>query len=250
MRRKENGMTIVEILISICIIAIVIALLFNMLIQIRNEDVSNTVQSNFVMNQSTFIKEIEEDIVNYGIKNISSCSLAEANITTDLLNTGYETKFKCIKFEYAADYIEDNIGFLMLYNTYTEYEKNGNNYKGLEDSAKWMIQYVRGHYTRKIGATNTPDYTSWKNSTQDMKEMPSEVDLGENPYLIYTAAGGVTINAGSLVVPIINAEGEHYDINLSFTFKGNDYFNCKTTNAKLLQCKCTSGDALCQKTYN
>lgn len=248
--KKNSGMTIVEILISICIIAIVLALLFNMLIQVRNEDVSNTIQSNFLMNQSLFIKEIEEDIINYGIKSVSSCNLSEANITTDLLNAEYQSKFKCIKFEYTADYTEDNIGFLTIYNTYTEYEKEGSKYIGKENSAKWMIQYVRGSYKKYLSVSNTPDYSSWKNATQDMKELPSEVDLSDNPYLLYTAADGNTINAGALVVPIVNAEGEHYDINLSFTFNGNNTFKCISKKESLLSCRCSSDPALCQKTYN
>ena len=60
--RKQNGTTIMEILISVIIIAIVMGLLFTLLIQVRNEDKSNQIQSNFVINQSTMIKEIEEDI--------------------------------------------------------------------------------------------------------------------------------------------------------------------------------------------
>ena len=45
-------------------------LLFTLLIQVRNEDTSNQIQSNFVINQATIIKEVQEDIVNYGVKSI------------------------------------------------------------------------------------------------------------------------------------------------------------------------------------
>ncbi len=63
--RKKNGTTIIEILISIIIIAIVMGLLFTLLIQVRNEDTSNQIQSNFVINQATIIKEVQEDIVKW-----------------------------------------------------------------------------------------------------------------------------------------------------------------------------------------
>lgn len=246
--KKNQGMTIVEILISICIISIVVLLLFNMLIQVRNEDVSNQIQSNFVINQSTFIKELEEDIINYGVKSISSCSLQEANISSELLNNGYENKFKCLKFEYAADYTEDNIAFLMVYNTYARFDVENGEYKGRDDSARWMVQYVRGHYKRYNG--DRPDLTSWRNATQLMKEYPSEVVLNDSPYILYTAGANPTQNAASIVVPIVSGEGEHYDINLSYIYQGNSTFKCKTSNPKLLECRCQDTPELCQVTYN
>lgn len=245
---KNRGMTIIEILISICIISIVVLLLFNMLIQVRNEDMSNQIQSNFVINQATFIKEIEEDIIDYGVKSISSCSLQEANISRELLNTGYENKFKCIKFEYAADYTEDNIAFLMVYNTYARFDVENGEYKGRDDSARWMVQYVRGHYKKYNG--DRPDLTSWKNATQLMKEYPSVVELNDSPYILYTASANPAQNAASIVLPITNGEGEHYDINLSYIYQGNDKFKCKTHDNKMLECRCKGTDALCQATYN
>lgn len=248
--RKKNGLTIIEVLISICIIAIVLALLFNILVQVRNEDMSNNIQSTFLITQATFVKEIEEDIINYGVKSVSSCSLSEANITNNLLNTGYESDFKCVKIEYAADYTDDNIGFLMIYNTFSEYETVNGKYQGIEDSARWMIQYVRGSYSETISTSSTPKYSSWSNLTQNMKELPDEINLTNPPYIIYTAAGGSSINAASLVIPIENSDAEHYDIELSFTFIGNDNFTCRSTNKTLLECNCTSSSALCQKTYS
>lgn len=246
--KNNKGMTIIEILISICIISIVVLLLFNMLIQVRNEDVSNQIQSNFVINQSTFIKELEEDIINYGVKSVSSCSLQEANISSELLNKGYENKFKCIKFEYAADYTSDNTAFLMIYNTYARFDVENGEYKGRDDSARWMVQYVRGHYRKYNG--DRPDLTSWRNATQLMKEYPSEVVLNDKPYISYTAGAGNTQNAASIVIPIANAEGEHYDINLSYIYQGNNNFKCKTTNPNMLECRCQNEAALCQITYN
>lgn len=247
MKIDNKGMTIVEILVSILIIGIVLVLLFSMLSQVRNEDRVNNVQSNFIINQSTFIKNIEEDIVNYGVKSISPCSLADANIASHTVVTGDEENFKCIRIEYAADYIEDNIGYLMVYHYYTKYETIDNNYKGINPA--WMIQYVRGSYKETCLSNNTPNRSSWKNATSLMKEMPSEIDLGDTPYLLYTAMSGTNINAASLVLPIVNTEGEHYDINLSFTFSGNNSFTCDNSNSTKLQCNCLSSNALCTNTY-
>lgn len=245
--RKKNGTTIVEILISIIIIAIVMGLLFTMLIQVRNEDKSNQIQSNFVINQSTMIKEIEEDIVNYGVKSVSSCNLSEANISLSVLNQGYESSFKCVKLEFAADYTEDKIGFIMLYNTYAKYDVENGKYQGVSDTARWMIQYVRGKYNKHTAAG--PVLTSWNNATQIMKDYPGYVSTDELAYVSYTAAVGTT-NAASVVIPIVNGDGEHYDINLSFTFQGNNNFKCLTSDKNKLDCRCNGSKVLCEQTYH
>lgn len=248
--RKQNGTTIIEILISIIIIAIVMGLLFTMLIQVRNEDKSNQIQSNFVINQSSMIKEIEEDIVNYGVKSVSSCNLSEANISAAVLNQGYESSFKCIKLEYAADYTEDNIGFIMLYNTYAKYDVENGSYQGISSSARWMIQYVRGKYTRysTTNSTARPVLTSWNNATQIMKDYPSDIISSDGAYVLYTVASGA-VNAVSIVIPIENGDGEHYDINLSLTYQGENNFKCITDNKNKLDCRCNGSEALCNPTY-
>lgn len=244
--RQKNGTTIVEILISIIIIAIVMGLLFTMLIQVRNEDKSNQIQSNFVINQSTMIKEIEEDIVNYGVKRVSSCNLSEANISSSVLNQGYESSFKCIKIEYAADYTPDNTAFIMLYNTYAKYDVENGKYQGISSSARWMIQYVRGKYNRYSGGR--PVLTTWDNATQLMKDYPSDVISEDGAYVSYTVANGA-VNAASIVIPIVNTDGEHYDINLALTYIGENNFKCHTDDKNKLDCRCHGSDALCQPTY-
>lgn len=235
----NKGTTIVEILISICIISIVVLLLFSMLTQVRNEDVANQIQSTFVINQATIIKEVEEDIINYGIKNISSCSLQEGGISGDLINNKYLGKYTCIKIQYAADYTVDNIGFLMLYNTYARYDVEDGEYEGKADSAAWMIQYKRGHYQKMIG--DRVDISSWKNATQIMKIYPSDVDVTEKGYVNYTNALNPAMNSASIVIPIENGEGEHYDINLAYSYKGENSFKCITNNPNDLKCNCLSG---------
>lgn len=264
MKRKKNGMTIIEILVSILIITIVVALLFNMLIQIRNEDVDNNIQSDFLLSQATFVKAIEEDAINYGVRRVSPCSLSEAAISVELLNPGYENNFKCIKLEYAADYTYDNIGFLMIYNTFEKFDVVNGKYQGIQDTSSWMIQYIRGHYKfdrtqTEIGSPkyniNNPDISSWETLTQSMRSLPSDVDMSQKSYLSYTAASASIIggminnyNAANLVVPIVDINGEHYDINVAFTFVGNQNFKCKANNPNMLECRCKSNNNLCQIT--
>ncbi len=228
--RKKNGTTIIEILISIIIIAIVMGLLFTLLIQVRNEDTSNQIQSNFVINQATIIKEVQEDIVNYGVKSISKCTLGEANISNSVLNQGHESKFKCIKIEYAR------------------YDVENGEYKGQSDSARWMIQYIRGNYTKYQTASGRPVLTSWKNATQIMKDYPADINTNDGAYVSYRIASGAW-NAASIVIPIVNGDGEHYDINLGFTFYGENNFKCRSDDKNKLDCRCDGVTQLCQKTY-
>lgn len=252
MKKYNRGVTIVEILLSVCIIGIVLLLLFGMLLQVRNEDKNNNIQSNFIINQSTFIKTIEEDMTNYGVKAISNCDLSDVNINNGTVATGSEEDYKCLRIEYGADYLKDNVGYLIIYKYYSKYDIVGTSYKGKD--AKWMVKYARGYYS--MCPDGQASKTSWKEEISIMKEMPAEVNLNEEPYVLYTAQQ-TGYNAGSLVLPIVTLEGEHYDINLSFTFQGNDFFKCKklsesqkkATSTKL-ECMCKSGDALCSKTYN
>lgn len=243
--RKQNGTTILEILMSIIIITIVLTLIFNMFIQVRNEDYSNQIQSEFVINQATIIKNVEEDMVNYGVKEISSCTLVEANVTSVVEEEA--NNYRCLKIEYAADYIEDKIGFLILYNTYTKYNIDNGDNIGESNSAKWVIRYVRGNYTR-YDNSNNPVLSSWKNNIQTMLEYPTALVLNEKLSVKYTAT--TKTNAAIINLPIVNSEGEHYDINLPFTFKGNSTFKCKNTNNSIFECGCTSLETLCQITYN
>ena len=265
MMRKKNGMTVVEVLISVLLISIIITLLFNMLIQIRNEDVDNTTQSNFLLSQAMFTKTIEEDAINYGVTRVSSCNLTDANISVELLNSAYANDFKCIRIDYAADYTEDNIGFIMVYNTFEKYDVVNGKYQGIQDTSSWMIQYIRGHYEKDQSGNylgdvgfnkNMPNVTSWKSLTQTMRSLPEDIDMSYSSYINYTAAPSSSIggmianyNAANLVIPIINPDGEHYDINVAFTFNGNDNFKCDMKKPQELDCRCKSDNSLCQNTY-
>lgn len=249
MNKYNRGVTIVEILISVAIIGMILLLLFSMLLQVRNEDKNNNIQSNFIINQSTFIKAIEEDITNYGVKAVSACSLADVNINSSTVVAGDEENFKCIRIEYAADYLKDKVGYLILYNYYSRYEVIDGKNSGIDP--KWMMKYVRGYYDRCT--SGKPIKSSWMEEVTVMKEVPEEINMKLNPYVLYTAQSGTNMNAASIVLPIENLVGERYDINLGLTFKGNGNFFCKSnTNSSQvnqLECRCTSSTALCKPTY-
>ncbi len=233
--QDNKGMTIVEIMVSICIIAIVLALLFTLLIQVREEENENNIQSTLIINQSTFISQIEEDIINYGVKAITPCELENANLAPDSIVSG--KPYKCIKLVFAADYIKDNVGFIMIYNNYKNYKHEGGKYVGDESSATWSLAYQRGSY--ESCNNKVPVNNSWKFATSLMKPMPDEMDISDTPYVLYTANAGT--NAASVVIPVVNLADEHYDLNLGFTFEGFNNFLCSKGDKKL-ECHCTGSN--------
>lgn len=246
---NNKGMTITELLVSICIISIVLLLLFSLLLQVRNEDTKNSIQSNFVINQSTFIKAIEEDITDYGIKRISPCTLSEMGVDASIVVKGYEEKYKCLKIEYKKEFLKSNIAFLAIFNYYTRYTFKDGNYvnTGNESDKSWMLSYKRGYY-KEYNPDGTPNYKTFYGENSIMKEIPEEVDLSFDSYLNYTALSENT-NAASLVFPIVNLAGEHYDINVGFTYLGNNLFKCKNSDTKynVFNCKCSSSNSLCNE---
>lgn len=245
---NNKGMTITELLVSICIISIVILLLFSLLLQVKEQNNKNNVQSTFILNQATIIKAIEEDAVDYDIKRISSCSLSEMGIDPTIIVKGYEDKYKCIKIEYKKDFLKSNIAFLAVYNYYTKYVYTSNGYVNSDESEKsWMISYKRGYY-KNYNGDGTPNYKTFETESSIMKELPEELDMSNSSTLKYTALSD-NINAASLVLPVVNLNGEHYDINIGFTYQGNNLFKCKSNDADYNKfiCDCKSGTSLCNE---
>lgn len=244
----NKGMSITELLVSILIISIVLLLLFSLFIQVKNQDSKNAIQSNFILNQATIIKAIEEDTVDYGLKRISACNLSEMGIDPNIIVKGYEDKYQCLKLEFKSSFLKANIAFLSMYNYYTKYEYTDKGYVSKDkDNKSWMISYKRGYY-KNFNGDGTPNYKSFVSESSFMKEIPEEVDLSFDSYLNYTALSD-NINAASLVFPIVSSAGEHYDINIGFTYQGNNLFKCKSNNADYnkFNCNCSSATSLCNE---
>lgn len=221
---NNKGVTIVEILLSIIIIGIVLLILFNMLSNVRNEDEKNQIQSQYVVNQSLIVQAIEEDIVNYGVSSVSECSIYNVDIANTNVNNTYRDKFKCLRINYSADYLTDNVGILMIYNYFNTYDPV-QNYSG--STSTWMTRYIRGHYEGDERKEN------WHTLNTTSNNLPDEVNLDDNIRVKYTnmTLDSNNSNAVSINVPIMNQTGEHYDINLSFL-----YTNTFTCSGEKVEC--------------
>jgi type II secretory pathway pseudopilin PulG len=247
MNKYNHGVTIVEILLSVLIIGLVIIILFNMLVSVRNEDQDNQIQSQYVLNQSTYVEAIQEDIINYGVSSVSACDLYQVDMDSYNINNEYRQNFKCIRFNYSADYLVDNIGYLMIYNYNFRYDINKKNLVGKESS--WMIRYIRGHYDAQ---------GKWSTLNSLMNEIPDEAILDDKPVVKFNRTNTASYLGGvSITIPIQNKDAEHYDIALSFLINPNYPFVCysgansSAAYAKLdCECQGVCDNAILPSMYN
>ena len=147
MKLNNKGVTLVEIIISVALISIVVVFLFALLIQVNNENSENEVRSSYLINQATFIKQIEEDFIDYKYDgNEQSCSIDESLNISNLDNNNYI----CIKFNYNEGYY----GYLFKYKTIDN---------------KYLLAYYRGENSEEPNYNQTvelEDYT-WDGSEID-----------------------------------------------------------------------------------
>lgn len=198
--RNNKGLTIVEIIISVTLISIVLILILNVLITIRDEDAKGEVTSNLLMNQALITKEIESDFVNLGLVGIESCNDSALNgedsVTSIIPSSSslrLEAKGNCIKFIYNSAKTDNNIGYLLYYSY------------GFSSTEKInIIGYRRG----------------------DVKV------LRETPFLtdnvgIYKNSCVNNSCALKIDLPIYNEDGTDYGIHLSYIYKNNTGFIIK-----------------------
>ncbi|MCR4581158.1 MAG: prepilin-type N-terminal cleavage/methylation domain-containing protein [Bacilli bacterium] len=236
MNKYNKGITIVEILLSIIIIGIVLIILYNMLIGVRKDNDENQMKSQYVVNQANYVQLIEEDITNYGVSFVSACDLYDIDMDSFNINSSYRKNFKCIRINYAADYLEDNIGYLMVYNYNYKYDvTNNNSLVGKQSS--WMIRYTRGHYNSS---------GKWVPLNSRMDSFPDDTNLEESVKVKFNRSNSSlqNLDAAYISVPIISSTGEHYDINLPFLINSDKSFYCYTgissgASYAKLECSCT-----------
>ena len=219
MNKYNKGVTIVEILLSIVIVGIVLVALFNVLISVRKDSESNQVQSQYVLNQSEYVQMVEEDITQYGVSFVSACDVYDIDMDSFNINDQYRRDFKCIRINYAADYLNDNIGYLMIVNYNKKYNSTNGNISGNESS--WMIRYTRGHYDES---------GKWIPLNSHMSEFPDNTSLEGNVSVNFNRSDPLTkhLDAAMINIPIVSQNGEHYDINLPMILNSDQSFYCYT----------------------
>ena len=235
MKKYNQCVTVLEVLISIIIIGFVILFLFTMLNQIRNEDNQNNIQSTFVITQSSVIKQVSDDIIDFGVSAIESCSLDKVVLNTDRLAG---TPYRCVKIKYSKPGIKDNIGFILIYQHFLSYSVVNKKYQGNKDDTAWTIHYVRGHYTKGEFA-NT--WTSTQKAT--LRDLVEPIVMNDElaPVVTYTRINNSKVlSAGNIQIPIETMTGERYDINIGFNYnQTTNPFKCVGSSNSVNRLTCT-----------
>lgn len=198
MKLNNKGVTLVEIIISVALISIVLIFLFNLLIQVNNENSDNEVRASYLVNQSTFIKQIEEDFLDFNFSSGGECSSDGVSLNASSgdtsANTIYlprwngTTNYKCLTFRFS-DY--DNKGYtyahLFLYQ-----RTDATNEKGYVT----ILSYYRGDFKQSV---ELEDF-DWDINNYEVDIPPTN---GTNGMYAYS-------------LPIIGPDYNDYSINLSY----------------------------------
>ncbi len=258
-RKYNRGISILEVLLSIIIISFVLVLLFSLLGQVKNESVRNNISSTFIMEQSLLDELITNDILDFGIKTISSCLMGSLkdgvynknNKVGETTLDGKNSSSRCIRIEFDKPGIKADVAYIMVYQYYTKYgyneatgEFDGRSYTGKEKNYAWAVEYTKGYYTYKDKKEETRcsfDFTKpqnantdcdmanteWHRTYQTLRVLPDNIEetvkatnKSTTPTVKYTnMVSSSYSNYGDLVIPIETTVGERYDLNIPFSFK-------------------------------
>ena len=190
MKLNNKGITLIEIIISVALISIVLVFLFSLLIQVNNENADNEVNSSYLVHQSTFTKQIEEDFIEYKLQSGASCTTSDVSkteatkplylpklkSTPDFTVTSSSHNIKCLKFTLDNGNIT---AFLFLYKTTND---------------ETALSYYRGDFKQSVKLENF-DWNENKNNIKD--------DDASTDYKVYS-------------LPIIGPDNNDYSLNLSY----------------------------------
>lgn len=204
MKLNNKGVTLVEIIISVALISIVLIFLFSLLIQVNNENSDNEVKSSYLVNQATFIKQIEEDFLDYGFAgSADTCSSSDIDssnssaplylprLFTGTVNLDSEDgdtrNIKCLKLHF-----NDTTAFVFLY------KRDETSTSGTEDY-KTILSYYRGDFKQSV---ELEEFDWNMNVDTSNKQLEEQTEYLNNMY--------------TYSLPIIGPDYKDYSINLSY----------------------------------
>ena len=249
---NSKGMTIVEILVSVVIISLVMGVLFTLLLQLQKINSESSKKSTILISRNVITKAIEKDMIEIGVKAISSCTYSEFNLN-HLIDED-EPYYDCVKIEYNQSYDISDLGYILIYKQSSDIS-----------NPSWVMKYGRGYYDNCVSG-NVPVYENWKETYSVVQKLDENIALKLNPMgnkLTYTSSfesgkkySEQKLNSGNLYIQIMDEAGYKYDIDLSFSFKLNypsvpsisneeRNFTCAEDDNSL-SCFCENG--VCDKT--
>lgn len=210
--KYNKGTSILEILVSVVIISIVMIFLTNLLIKVKGQDKDSQVKANYLINQSLFIKTINEDVLDIGISDVTS-PCTEDYITLGVLRQDSSSKTfdknNCVQIEYNnGDY-----GFLLFYQDIVDYYKDDNS------DTKNLVRYTRGSFDKKTNSTEN-DPESFKEVLSLTKEYPDEATMGK---ITIKKKNDNLVNADlyNVYFPVIDNQDNAYNIDITY-YKDNN----------------------------
>ncbi len=189
--KSKDGMTIVELIVSIVLVSVVMILFLNLFITVQGYSIQNQNESDLLINQAVLVKAIEKDINEYKLVGVSTCSSDIFDVKKyQVIPTGASNVY-CLKLTLSDALLDDNIGYIVEY-TYT--------YR--DGTTKNVVGYKRGmnQTIREIGYITNPgaDVGIVKSSCSSV--------VNENCAL-------------NIMVPMYNEEGDDYSINVAYIYK-------------------------------
>ncbi len=188
MKKNKKGMTLVEVIISIALIAIVILFIMNLFLSVREDEEESKEESLLKTNQALIVKDIHNDFLERELVGIEPCNdTTDRNLVTST-NHSFKTNggSNCLRLIYNKAKGPDNIGYLIYYSF------------GPSDNRTNVVGYRRGNKST-VRKTDLP---------------PTE-----------TGTATVTCNSSLCTVninlPVISEKGDNYDINLSYLGPAN-----------------------------
>ena len=112
---NNKGTTLIEVMISVALIAIIMVFMFTLLVDLKNEESLSTKKSADALNRSAIIHLIQNDIISRGIKTLTFC-----NDATDVCDANH--------LYYTFNFQDNTSKKLIAYNNYFVY-----------DNEKWTL---------------------------------------------------------------------------------------------------------------
>lgn len=151
--KKKNGMTMIEIMLSVALISLVLIFVFNILVDLRQEETLSSYRSQDQLNRSIITKTIQDDLLNRG-------GLADLNACT----TGNEL-IACVQLHYT----DGNVGQVKVGRDYISYQVG-------DDIERWTL------HSGKYSCSFTYTYEELSGYDQYIMRLYFPVDLKGNVF--------------------------------------------------------------------
>lgn len=180
--KKKNGMTMVEILLSVALISLVIVFVFNILIDLRQEETFSKYKSSDQLNRSIITKTIQDDLI------------AKGGLV-DVLSCNRSGLISCVELHFA----DHNVGFIKVAKDYISYETNDS---GLE---KWSLE--AGEYSNNFSycyneSTNHEKYLMRLYYPVSLKGKPLENRMNFDIEILYIGSKPEGLNISNRAIAL------------------------------------------------